>query len=137
MPARDHEPFIARGIVLAATALLAVILVGGGLVVRNRLFFDHTPAFRASEQLLQAVRTRPLTAVEFDDALALWECGERVVETRLGAIIPLAIAKSPDQRPMVVEHFTRLADDPSNSVRQRRAKFLLSKLSATPLPSQP
>jgi hypothetical protein len=111
---------------------LGLLLAVGGWQVYRHLFFQHTPAYRASEPLFEAARTRPLTADEFDQALALCDCGERVVEYRMYAAVAVAVGKTPDHKPRAVALFTRLAADPSDPQRQATAAGQLARLTAAP-----
>lgn len=117
----DRYPRLTRAAAAVAGLLLVALIAIAGWKAYRHLFFDRTPAFRASEGLVAAARTRPLTPDEFDRAAALCECGEWVVEQRAFAVVMAAVEKTPDYKPRAVALFTRLLADRSGDTRRRAA----------------
>ena len=126
MSARNRLVAVVAGLALAA------VLAAAGWKLYRHLYFDLTPAYQVSEFLLRAARTRPLTADEFDRALVLCDCGERVVEYRMYAAVAVAVSKSPEFRPKALKLFDRLAADPSDPQRQAAAAVQLKRLTNAP-----
>lgn len=116
-----------RKLAAVAGLLLGLLLAVGRWKVYRHLYFDRTPAYRASEPLFAAARTRPLTAEEFDGVLALCSCGEPIVELRMLAAVEVAVSRSPEFKPAAVDLFTRLATDPSDPQRQAAAARCLAR----------
>ncbi len=111
-----------RWVLLAAATLFCVLLAGGYLIFRyNNPFFMYMPQFRQSQPLMDAVRARPLTPDEFEQAVGLFQADDDIVKLRAYAIVALAADKSPEYRPAARAAFTRAASDPDLEPRTRGA----------------
>lgn len=118
---------------VAVGLLLAAPLGVAAWKAYRHLYFDRTPAYRASEPLmLAALRNKALTPDEFARTLALCDCGEPIVELRMFAAVTVAVNAEASYKPRAVELFTRLAADPSDPQRQTTAALQLKRLTDPP-----